>query len=294
MTDKRSIKKEIRAFEDSFVKSEKDIIILTDGHAGGAGKSGQATLWTASTTFIAYYDCETQQLIKAKDRVEWLADESQRGTWIHDLQAESLYRLRVRQSKPAKQEEYQDLLDIGAMKKLPDLRHRFMLVEVLERQVAHEGLQQILTDYQKPVFLDDETLGRFELEKDLQFFSGTIHWMNEDTTVYLDTDENNEETADECLASLQSLVKGQQAWDQTLRSFAADQLTELANDWLEDAEEDPVTPESFASRLSISELAIHKNGHIEVYFNDDDMFWGHAVLIDGNVDGTLSTANIVG
>ncbi len=85
------------------------------------------------------------------------------------------------------------------------------------------------------------------------------------------------------------------------RAFAAEKLTELANDWQDKGYDDEdgedlaaITEESFAGRLVISELSIDAEGDYEVYYDDDDMFWGHVIIVNGSVDGGMEDAYIAG
>lgn len=84
------------------------------------------------------------------------------------------------------------------------------------------------------------------------------------------------------------------------RAFAAEKLTELANDWQDEGYGDEdgedlaaITEESFAGRIVISELSIDAEGDYEVYY-DDDMFWGHVIIVNGSVDGGMEDACIAG
>ena len=93
-------------------------------------------------------------------------------------------------------------------------------------------------------------------------------------------------------------------WDQKFRVFAAQNLTEDANDWqdegCDDGEEESaeasaaITEEVFAGRITISEFSINAEGSYEVYYDDDDMFWGHVIIVDGSADGEMEDAYIAG
>ena len=81
-----------------------------------------------------------------------------------------------------------------------------------------------------------------------------------------------------CPHSGKKLVAEQETWDETMREFAAKKLTALANDWLDEDVENkgagPITEETFAKRIALSEISITSGGSFTAYYNDDDMFWG--------------------
>ena len=85
-------------------------------------------------------------------------------------------------------------------------------------------------------------------------------------------------------------------WIEQLKAFAAGKLTDLANKWQkgEDATAPEITPERFAERMCITELVLFDNKRFCIYFDDDDMFWGHAITVYGNLSGQLEDATIEG
>lgn len=283
---KEKIKQEVEKFENLFVKEEEEIIILSGSYSSGAGRAGNEELWRASQNFIAYIDCKTKKITKIEDRVEWLADESQKENWIHNFKSKSIYKLKVRRKKSE------------IINAIPTFEHRFMLLEVLERELYQENLSEILKEYEKPIIIIDEQYGNFELNKALKIFEGKSQWIKENVSIYLDADNNNSKKSVNTIAVLHKIMNYKEIWDKKLREFAAEELVGLANDWLEDDDENDcpqkITKLSFSKRIIISELVIHSDGSFEAYYDDDDMFWGHIILITANINGNLISANIAG
>ena len=64
-----------------------------------------------------------------------------------------------------------------------------------------------------------------------------------------------------------------------MRAFAARELTELACEWRDSADEEvpEITEESFAQRIELRTIAMDADGSFSAYFDDDDMFFGHCV-----------------
>ena len=48
-----------------------------------------------------------------------------------------------------------------------------------------------------------------------------------------------------------------------------------------DPETAPITEEEFAQRILLTEVSVSPGGRFTAYYNDDDMFWGHVVTVDG-------------
>ncbi|WP_448752790.1 DUF2262 domain-containing protein [Actinomyces sp.] len=73
-------------------------------------------------------------------------------------------------------------------------------------------------------------------------------------------------------------------------TFAARELTDLAREWRESADEEvpEITEESFAQRIELRSIAMGTDGSFFAYF-DDDMFFGHCVAAYGTLaDGVAS------
>ena len=85
--------------------------------------------------------------------------------------------------------------------------------------------------------------------------------------------------------------------DTKYREFAAQELTELANEWMDASDEidaEEITKEIFMKRMEMSEITVSSDGSLSLFFNDDDMFWGHAIEIEVKPNGKIISANIAG
>lgn len=121
---------------------------------------------------------------------------------------------------------------------------------------------------------------------------------SEGRLTWLIKDENCDETANSAMATLLKYAKDKQGFDQKNREFAAKELLDLANDWLEDNEDedkpDKITKEMFIDNIKMSELCISPDGSITLFYDDGDMFWGHTIQIIIDENGNYDSADIAG
>jgi hypothetical protein len=95
------------------------------------------------------------------------------------------------------------------------------------------------------------------------------------------------------IAVAESIFDSQEAWDERARAFAADKLLELKNgSWLGDDEE-TLTRGEFMSRLILGTLCVDVDG-FNFWYADGNLFWGHTVLVSGNLRDGLLSADIHG
>ena len=276
---------EVEKFEERFDKEIKEIIVVTEGEMS-AGKSRKKQYWTASIDILAYIDVKSGELFEGKKCIEWLVNdkECKSKKKIYGLKGQKYYRLLVRESLPFENEYTHDIFEKG---------HWLMLVDVKKRNCHDSQLEDILKEYQKEVSIQLQDCQKLILDKSLGIFSGEGNWNHEECYIHLDTDGLGLETADKALKTFKELMANCEIWDQKARKYAADELTELANDWAE--EDNPeITNEDFAKRIVISEVYASSEGDFELFYQDDDMFYGHVIIVEGNVHEGLRSADIAG
>ncbi len=272
-------------FENEFEKDEYEMLILVQAPCGGA--VCVKNMLKPSVSFLASVDLRTGECYHEKGRIEWLVEEDvNRKDWGYDFKKLGIYRITVRKC----------ILQHLQSNQMPSMNNRYMLVKVLEENASNEQLEMLQIHYNKPISMENE-LGTFSLDRELSWFEGTIDWNNTQTTVYLETDEEDGDTAEKAMTALKNLVKDLSNNDAKYRKFAAQNLTSLANEWLNESdieEAEEITEESFAMRMEISEIVIRPDGSVSLLYHDDDMFWGHVIEIDVESDGVITNAHIAG
>ena len=272
-------------WERTFEDEAREILVLLAG-GGGAGKRNR--FWDVSHYFIAYVDCQTGALHTSDGRIVYpVSDEEHDAGGILDrFRREAVYRLKARKKIPHEIPE-----GVTASS-----QNEFLIVEVLEEDAPCPALEDVLAEYRRPVVVTDEVLGELTLDKDLDVFEGEVLWRGEQICLSLEVDVANEDTWTAAVAAMKQMMADQDRWDRDMRAFAARELTELACDWRESADEDvpEITEESFAQRIELTSIAMDPDGSFSAYFDDDDMFFGHCVTAYGTLTDGVRTVNMEG
>ena len=272
-------------WERTFEDEAKEILVLL---AGGSGAGKRNGFWDVSHYFIAYVDCQTGALHTGDGRIVYPVsdEENDAGGILDGFRREAVYRLKARKRIPHKIPE-----GVTASS-----QNQFLIVEVLEEDAPCPALEEVLAEYRRPVVLNDEELGELSLDKDLDMFEGGISWRGEDIDISLEVDSSSEETWTAAVAAMKQMMTDQDRWDRDMRAFAARQLTELACDWRESADEEvpEITEESFAQRIELTSIAMDPDGSFSAYFDDDDMFFGHCVVVYGTLADGVASAEMAG
>ena len=212
--------------------------------------------------------------------------DNRRKGWGYDFEQFGIYRVVVRKCIPQKLQPYQ----------LHYMNNRYMLIRVLEENASNEKLEALKEHYSKPISTENE-LGTFVLDREFSWFEGSINWNGVEANVYLETDEEDGDTAEQAMAVLKSVIENIVDNDNKYREFAAQELTGLANEWLSESDEsdvEEITQETFAKRMEISEVTVSPDGSLSLIYHDDDMFWGHIIEIVVEPNGEIISANIAG
>ena len=267
-------------WERTFEDEAREILVLLAG-GGGAGK--RSGFWDVSHYFIAYVHCQTGALHTGDGRIVYpVSDEEHDAGGILDrFRREGVYRLKARKKIPHEVPE-------GVT---TSSQNQFLIVEVLEEDAPSPALEEVLAEYLRPVVVTDEVLGELTLDKDLDMFEGEVLWRGEQICVSLEVDAANEDTWADARRAMKTMLADQERWDRDMRAFAARELTELACEWRESADEEvpEITEESFAQRIELRTIAMNADGSFSAYFDDDDMFFGHCVTAYGTLtDGVTS------
>ena len=143
-----------------------------------------------------------------------------------------------------------------------------------------------------PVFLDDPQFGRLSYNKSVDFFEGEVSYDGKSVNITLEGEENME--------TLRILFNGMESFSKNAVDYAVEKLLEIGDDWCYDAwegeDEDYVhlTAEEFARRISLETISVSEDGDFSLWYDDGEIFWGHIICVDGNINGTFSDANFMG
>lgn len=251
-----------------------------------ADKTFLDTFWTAHTHALAMADVQTGQVISGRCYLSWPLTDKEResGGYSKRFAKGRIYRIKARGWKGDALSEPQ-----------------WYVTEILEEGVPCPALEEIWAEYTKPILLEDEVLGTLTLDREMSMFTGTCRWMGKEVQISLDVEIEKKASWTRATNVMKKLLADQEVWDKSLRAMAAQKLTAQANEWLadndqtdRDPEKDPITGDEFARRIILTEFSVSPGGRFTAWYEDDDMFWGHVVTVDGTLKKGPIGADIQG
>lgn len=262
---------------EKYEKKEREVIVLVRDNPSGSRIPNRDKMWKAVVPLLACIDCRTGALLEGEHYLAWNYEDSEDRN-RHGIKELETYRLKVLFSKPSGN--------------IPSGRSLFV-TKVTGRNVSEPRLEEILTEYRKPIFAETAGGERLELNKKMGVFEGSIPWCGEYIDIYISADDG-EDTCEGGMKILNELAEKDAEWDKKVKTFAATTLTELARDWQADEDEEPITEEAFAERITLCGIDISEDGDINFWFDDNDMFCGHSVMVSGTVEDGFTDAEIAG
>lgn len=78
------------------------------------------------------------------------------------------------------------------------------------------------------------------------------------------------------------------------RDFCAAKLLDLKNEtWLEEGEE-PLSQDKFRNTIALCSIIAFGDGSFTLYFDDNDIFWGHSIAVEIDENLVLQDAELAG
>lgn len=278
---KRTIKDFIALYNS---EEEEKLVLIQSGTC--ADKTFLDNFWAAHTHVLAMADVQKGELISDRCSLNWPLTDKERdvGEYSQRFVKGTIYRVKVRGWK-------------GAVFGEP----QWYVTEVLEEGVSCPALEKVWAEYIKPIIIEDESLGTLTLDREMSQFNGKVNWQGKEIEIYLDVNIENKTSWTRSINAMKKLVGEQGDWDEVLRKFASAKLTKLANEWLADndktdrnPEKEPITEDEFGKRMSLMEIYMYSGGSFSACYDDDDMFWGHVITVDGSLKKGPKRADIEG
>ncbi|MDX1963583.1 MAG: DUF2262 domain-containing protein [Pirellulales bacterium] len=166
------------------------------------------------------------------------------------------------------------------------------VIEVRNRNDPDTELHAIASEQQKPIVLKHPLLGQLTFERGYNSFQAKLTLAEEPIRLRVDADGEAPDPA--TLSIAEQFWKENADWDRRLREFAAARLIELKNDtWLQEGEK-PLTEAEFIKKLIPNSIGFDPPDGFTIYYDDGDIFWGHAIEIRGTLSIGPQSAEITG
>lgn len=263
--------------------------------AVGGGSTGGSSLdnkhWTANVPILGYIDLVTKKQSDNKGSLRFVLTDEENETrqYFKYFEQGTIYKIKGMLPKMLGDSRSDNIYRMSGL----------YVTEVVSKDEKDGFLQGLIDEFNKVVTINSEAFGELILNKELGWYEGKGIWLGEEVGITIAAEDEDKDVSEDLLLAEQFFAE-QTEWNKKIREYAAEELTDLANDWLadsvddEDEEPQEITEEDFAKRITIDSICFDEDGEFTVYFGDDDMFWGHSVVVYGDVENGPNEAQMEG
>ena len=134
--------------------------------------------------------------------------------------------------------------------------------------------------------------GALELDRQSEAYIGKACWCGTEAKLILSC--SNAAELERALEASALLFQQSSQWNSRIRELAVDELLPVKNgNWLED-DETELSREEFLARMLLEYIQVDESGVFVFSHDDDDMFWGHKIIVVGDLKTGLRLAEIAG
>ena len=146
-------------------------------------------------------------------------------------------------------------------------------------------LQELVT------FLDPQ-FGLLTLDRRLDWYEATPEWCGNAIRLWIPA--KPADAVEKSLGVARRLWTEQEEWQRRITAFAIAELLALKNDtWLDEGEAE-IGEADFARRMVLESVSVKEDGTFEFWHNDGELFWGHSIMVSGNLADGPTDAGIHG
>lgn len=269
---KNKFSKEFKNFVKAFLKNECEgkvfrFTALTGFLIHGAVKLKGDEFYTDNIECIAYI-CDNQ-LLKKRIRLTYFLDNT---TPLNNLKLDDLTPY------------------VFEVKKLKD-NDVFYLVKVKGKSKTKE-FNAIIEEQSKSLDITEENV-TFNYDRTFDSYEGKVIIENKNISVMLYPEANITDVSDS-LNTFKKIKNDFKNFYHKVLSQCSNDMKVMANDWRRDGDTHEITPEEIYQRID-GDFDIEIRGKdYTIYFNDDDLFWGHTILYYGNIENNVFNTTIAG
>jgi hypothetical protein len=250
-------------------------VVAAGGVSGrGIGGSGNNIQWTVQITLSGWKPIGGE-LRKSEMTVRKLVPEAAIRTFMAAMDPYDVVRVRARWSEDNV---------FGSPEAL--------LTEFIGRDDSDLELNSHALMLQEPVTFTDPQFGVFTLNRRVDWYEANPEWCG--SPVCLTIPASAADIIQKLLAVGRRLWTEQEEWQRKVTTCAVNELLKLKNDsWLSEGESE-VSAGEFARRMVLESISLIGDGSFEFWHDDGDLFWGHAIMVSGNLTDGPNDAGIHG
>lgn len=251
---------QVQAFARRFEAQEMTLVAVTGMQGASHTRENEDELWTVRVPLTAWMDAFDAVVHHQPASLEILADDRLLGYLLQRLPRNFILKAKVR---PALEGD------------------AFQLVDMPEPGFDPE-LKAILDEQVKPVVLDGGALGKFTLNRAMNWFEAQVDYLGQPVLLAFEQDNDRQD----CLATARAMLADAEGWDTRLRNYVADRFLDLLNEQAEEA----ITRDELVEGIDHDTIIAGPGGSFTVWYSGAPFF--EAVWLTGTLEAGPTDAGL--
>ncbi len=248
-----------------------DVVMLTDDGQGSSGERLQEAMIRELCCRI-FYEVSNEVSLISTSQVSLATVEKVLSTWL----SEFTHAVSDSANQPY------GLLDESRNRLLADLK------EVCKP--SRSQIERHISEC-KPRDLYDDSLGWLKLNDDAGQYEAEIDGAEDSFSFSISIEEAG---VDEQIGHAREVFMNLKQIDAAARQFAASELLPVHNDvWLRGGQSGKTVGE-FISSMTLTSVSVKSDGEFELWYDDGNLFWGHAIRVTATGIGEYEQATVEG
>lgn len=164
-------------------------------------------------------------------------------------------------------------------------------IAALHGQVSDAQIEAYVPEVREPLQYAHPQLGTFVEDLRLSdFYTGSASWCGTPIDLILLA---SLEKLPEAAEHAQHLIAKDSIWQAAFEDRMYSSLYEIWHDnWNEDDEQ--LDREEWLARTRLETIDVDEAGNFNAFLEDGDLFWGHSIMVSGNIQTGIASANLAG
>jgi len=143
-----------------------------------------------------------------------------------------------------------------------------------------------------PPELHDPLLGTLIYDPGVDWFEGEGVWLGRNVRLYLSCEP--ELDGNRALDIARRLWAEQSRWHALIREAILRDMLPLKNGSWREPEDEAIDAEQFLARIEIESIIVYPDGSLDFSHDDDDLFFGHTIVVTGTLDDGVQDVSLAG
>ncbi len=171
-----------------------------------------------------------------------------------------------------------------------EFQKRIHLESIIKTDVSNDLLNEVLKKRTTEISIEIFDIGVFIKDRISNNFESQVSWNGKNISLSFSEDVDQEEFR----KNAKDLLDNSKEWSSKFSNKISEILLPIKNETWREEDEDIISEDEIVRRIQLTSITFYSSEEFEAWFSDDNIFYGHFVNVDGNINGTLQNPSLSG